>query len=647
MLRKTQCAGGWDWNICLMPLGLYGEANLRRHGGAIIEHVEVRQRHHAGGVALAVISEVHAYAAGRAQLLVDFDGQVERRELPLSAGLSRHEIGFDIAAPRLWWPNGQGEQHLYPLNVQLDGQVERRRIGLRTIELVTEPDAIGTTMKFRVNGRDLFAKGANWIPADALPGRITPESVRPLLQSAAQANMNMLRVWGGGNYEKEFFYDACDELGLLVWQDFMFSCMHYPSDRAFLKEVRLEARHQVQRLQHRACVALWCGDNEIVGALTWYPATQANRDRYLVNYDRLNRVLEEVVEDSDPTRRFWASSPSLGQLDYADGWHCDTRGDMHFWEVWHSAKPFEHYRSVKPRFCSEFGFQSFPSYDCIAGFTEAADRNVSSAVMEVHQRNGGGNARILETMTRNFRFPRDFAQMVYLSQIQQALAMKTAIDAWRSLKPRCMGTLYWQLNDTWPVASWSSMEYGGRWKVLQYLARRFYAGVSVISARQDDGTITLAAVSDVPRPLALQVRAVAIDMAGRERLLWEGGAQIDGSAAVPLAALAGGELGAQEFMQVRWQDADGTNAGEDDYLPRYYKEYELPRSEPRLRWLNGHEVIVEADAPCFFTWLDTAVPGRFSDNAFTLLPGHPRQLRWTGDALAPGQVTVRHLAHTY
>lgn len=648
MLRKTQCAGGWDWNICLMPLGLYGEASLRRHSGAVIEHVEVRQRHHEGGVALTVITEVLGYCAGSAQLLVDFDGRTERRELLVAAGLSRHEVAFDVPSPRLWWPNGQGEQYLYPLSVRLDEQVERRRIGLRTIELVTEPDDIGTTMTFRVNGRDVFCKGANWIPADALPGRITRENVAPLLQSAASANMNMLRVWGGGNYEKEFFYDACDELGLLVWQDFMFSCMHYPSDRAFLNEVRHEARYQVQRLQHRACLALWCGDNEIVGALTWYPATQANRDRYLVNYDRLNRVLEETVEDLDPTRRFWASSPSLGQLDYADGWHCDTRGDLHFWEVWHSAKPFEHYRTVKPRFCSEFGFQSFPSYDCIAGFTAPQDRNVSSSVMEVHQRNSGGNARILETMTRNFRFPRDFEQMVYLSQVQQALAMKTAIDGWRSLKPRCMGTLYWQLNDTWPVASWSSMEYGGRWKVLQYLARRFYANVTVISAADGDA-VTLTAVSDAPHPVAVRIEAVAIDMAGAERLLWEGGAELDGSAAVQVTALPLARIGKGEFMQVRWRDAGGEHSGEDDFLPRYYKEYELPRCEARLRWLNDREVVVEADAPCFFTWLDTAVPGRFTDNGFTLLPGRPRHLRWEGAhgaGLAPGQVAVRHLALT-
>ena len=654
-LRKTQCAAGWDWNICLMPLGVYGEVSLRRSTLGVIEHVEVSQTHHAGdaqaGVTVSVDVELHAYAGGAASVEIEFDGALQSVNLTLQPGTARQRASFTVHAPQLWWPAGEGAQSLYPVTVSFDGAIERRRVGLRTIELVTEPDAIGTSMTFRVNGRDIFAKGANWIPGDALPSRITPGAVRPLLESAVAANMNMLRVWGGGNYEKEWFYDACDELGLLIWQDFMFSCMHYPSDRRFLKEVRAEARYQVQRLQHRACVALWCGDNEILGALEWYDAAKANRDRYLVNYDRLNRTLEEVVEEHDPARRFWASSPSLGTLDFADGWHCDTRGDMHFWEVWHSAMPFEHYRSVQPRFCSEFGFQSFPSLDCVEGFTLPQDRNVSSPVMEVHQRNAGGNARILETMTRNFRFPSNFDQMILLSQIQQALAMKTAVDFWRSLKPRCMGTLYWQLNDTWPVASWSGMEYGGRWKVLQYLARRFYAPLTVICVPQDRGrAVRLVAVSDVPQPLEVHVRVVALDMRGVERPVWQGSAGIDASTGLNLATLSCTELAADEFLQVRWRDSSGAHEGQDDYLPRFYKEYELPQVLPRISWEQGAEgpvLLLEADAPCFFTCLETSVAGHFSDNAFTLLPGQPRRISWHGKPLTEGDLRVRHLAMTF
>ena len=647
-LRKTQCSAGWDWNICLLPLGVYGELNLRRSRAALIDHIEVQQQHHADRVDISIDIGLQGYASAHSTLDIDFDGTVQTLDIAVNQAITRHSASFTVTKPRLWWPAGQGEQHLYRLKVTVDGDTQHRRIGLRTMELVTEPDAIGTTMKFRVNGRDIFAKGANWIPGDALPGRITPQTVLPQLQAAVHANMNMLRVWGGGNYEKDWFYDACDELGLMVWQDFMFSCMLYPSDRPFLQEVRAEATYQVRRLQHRACLALWCGDNELVGAIDWYEVSKNNRDRYLVNYDRLNRVLEEVVEELDPARRFWASSPSLGKLDFADGWHCDTRGDLHFWEVWHSAQPFERYRTVQPRFCSEFGFQSFPSLDCIKTFAAPEDCNVSSPVMEVHQRNKGGNARILETMTRHFRFPRDFDQMILLSQIQQALAMKTAIDSWRSTKPRCMGTLYWQLNDTWPVASWSSIEYGGRWKVLQYLARRFYAPVTVICLPDDSRRhVRLVAVSDLPQPLDLRVQVVAVDLQGGERLLWSGSTELDHNAALPLATLSCEELGADEFLQLRWRDSSGEQAGEDDFLPRHYKHYELPKVRPHITWLSGDELLLEANAPCFFTVLETTAAGHFSDNAFTLLPGQPRRIRWTGAPLATGEPHVRHLGLTY
>jgi beta-mannosidase len=659
-LRKTQCAAGWDWNISLMPLGVYGEVSLRRAAVALIDHVAVRQVHGSGGGAVEVTVDValQAHRSGTALLEVEFDGVLQRREIAVDAGHNgdhgTFSTTFSVAEPRLWWPNGQGGQPLYGLTVRLDGMTEQRRIGLRTIELVTDKDDTGTTMKFRVNGRDIFCKGANWIPGDALPGRITPQAVLPQLQAAADAHMNMLRVWGGGNYEKEWFYDACDELGLLVWQDFMFGCMHYPSSRAFLKEVRAEAAYQVRRLQHRACVALWCGDNEIIGALDWFDITRANRDRYLVNYDRLNRTLQDVVEDCDPSRRFWASSPSLGELDFSDGWHGDTRGDMHFWDVWHSAKPFAHYRSVQPRFCSEFGFQSFPSLACIAGFTLPEDRNVSSPVMEVHQRNAGGNARMLETMTRYFRFPEDFEQMLLLSQIQQALAMKTAVDYWRSLKPRCMGILYWQLNDTWPVASWSGIEYGGRWKVLQYVAKRFYAPVTVVWVPQDEGrALRLVAVSDVPQPLQLEACVAAIDLRGRERIVWRGAVVLGADGSQPgreLAVFAGSEVAAGEFLQVRWRDASGAHVGEDDYLPRPYKDYDLPKSAPRVSCnAEGTELLLETDAPCFFTFLETPLQGRFSDNAFTLLPGRPRRIAWSGSnatPITPADVRIRHLALT-
>ena len=650
LLRKTQCAAGWDWNLSLMPLGLYGEVQLQCVPVAQVEHIAVHQTHSTQGVEVVVEVDTRVAQAGVAQMVVRFNDEERTRPVTLAPGQAQHRETFVVTAPRLWWPAGQGEQALYPLEVVLDGVVHTRRIGLRTVELVTEPDAVGTTMKLRVNGRDVFAKGANWIPADALPGRITEAAVRPLLQSARDAHMNMIRVWGGGNYETEFFYDLCDELGLLVWQDFMFSCMHYPSTRDFMAEVKQEAVYQVRRLQHRASVALWCGDNEIIGALGWYEAAKANRDRYLVNYDRLNRLLGEAVEEHDPARRFWPSSPSLGELDFADGWHCDTRGDLHFWDVWHSAKPFEHYRTVKPRFASEFGFQSFPSSYTVESFTNPEDRNVSSRVMEVHQRNKGGNARIVETLTRYFRFPRDFDQLTYVSQIQQGLAMQTAIDSWRSLKPRCMGTLYWQLNDTWPVASWSSIEYGGRWKVLQYLARNFYAPVSVVAVPQDgEGRFAVVAVSDEPLAQALQVQVVAVHVhSGATRSLWSGAVALTHEAAQTLTVQDDALVGAEEFVQIRWTTESGAHTGCRDHLVRPYKDTPMDAAPVKVTLVDGHTVRLESPQTSFFVWVEAPAAGRFEDNALTLLPGQVRELRWLGaEALDPSTLRVRHLAQSY
>jgi beta-mannosidase len=297
----------------------------------------------------------------------------------------------------------------------------------------------------------LTSSGANWIPADALAGRITPEATRDLLQSAVDANMNMIRVWGGGQYEPDYFYELCDELGLLVWQDFMFSCMSYPPTASSSTTSRSRSPSRCAAFSHHACIALWCGDNEVIGSINWYSETKNDPQRYIANYDRLNSMLGRIVEDEDPARRFWPSSPSLGYMDFSDGWHSDTRGDMHFWSVWHEAKPFEHYRDVNPRFASEFGFQSFTSMNIIEGFTKPADRNPSSP--------GDGDAPAQRGRQRAhhrnddalFPLPARLRLDSVPQQVQQGLAIKTADQYWRSTKPRCMGTLYWQINDTWPV----------------------------------------------------------------------------------------------------------------------------------------------------------------------------------------------------
>jgi len=656
-IRKAACHAGWDWGICLMPVGVYGRMVLRRSRLARQESVTVEQAHGRNSVELSIKTRLFAFDHGSVEVAHRIDGQGITDKVVVVPGDNVLVHHVTIENPKLWWPNGQGAQPLYDLETTVDGETSRRRIGLRQLDWVIEKDEIDHSFKVRMNGRDITMMGANWIPNDAIPSRITPQAVRDILGSAKAANMNMIRLWGGGQFEPDFFYELCDELGLLIWHDFMFSCMPYPSDPPFLASVRQEITQQVRRLQHHASIALWCGDNEVIGSLNWYPETRANRDRFVANYDRLNSMLAEIVAAEDETRRFWPSSPSLGYLDFSDGWHSDTRGDTHFWQVWHEAAPFERAREVNPRFASEFGFQSFSSMNVIESFTEPADRNPSSPVMETHQRNDGGNARILETMTRYFRFPKDFESMVFLSQVQQGLAIKTAIEYWRSTKPRCMGTLFWQINDCWPVASWSSLDYGGQWKLMHYMARRFFLPINVVAIPDSaTGEVVLRAVNDSGEPAEIALDLLAVGASG-SRSLGSSRARLDPTRAVDAMRLPAGSLADDEFLFFSWTGEDGKALGENDFFPRAYKYFELPAAQLSARWTSedGAPVLsLATDQPAMFVTASVDVPGYFSDNALTLLPGREAKLTFTprlGATPDPARLerslVLRHLRETY
>ena len=657
-IRKAACHAGWDWGICLMPIGVYGTMSLRKSRLARQESVQVDQAHGSNSVELSIKTRLFAFAHGEVELEHTIDGQVIADKIAVQKGENVVTHTVTIHNPRIWWPSGQGAQPLYELVTNLEGEVTRRKIGLRDLQWVIEKDEIDHTFKCRINGRDITMMGANWIPADAIPSRATPAVVRDLLESAKAANMNMLRIWGGGQYEPDWFYDLCDELGILIWHDFMFSCMSYPSDRKFLASVETEITQQVRRLSHHACIALWCGDNEVIGSLNWYPETKADPGRYLANYDRLNSLLHRIVEDEDPVRRFWPSSPSLGYLDFSDGWHSDTRGDLHYWDVWHSAKSFDAYRTINPRFASEFGFQSFTSMNIIETFAEPKDRNPSSPVMENHQRNNGGNARIIETMNRYFRFPRDFEQMVFLSQIQQGLAIKTAIEYWRSTKPRCMGTLYWQINDIWPVASWSSLDYGGQWKLMHYMARRFYLPVNVVAVpSSDNAEIALRAINDTGRPLAIALEVLAVKVSGESRTVFAGNTAVGPDSAITVKTLVAADLASDEFLYFVWKDAQSAILGANDYFPKPYKAYDLVPAAISARWSDrdGSAVLtLESDKTAFFATATVDMPGYFSDNAITLLPGRPVELTFVprqGASVTSADLVsslkIGHLAQTF
>lgn len=650
LVRKTQCDAGWDWGLCLLSTGVYKAPELLLHPGRRLETVRVNQQHEADCVRLRVIVDTSGPAEHDEIVELSLtDAAAVTVQLP--AGQHRAEADITIEQPRLWWPAGYGDQPLYHLEARLGQQRWQRDIGLRSLRWDLSADSAGNRMAVVVNGVDIFAKGANWIPADAFPARHTTERYEQLLGDAVAANMNMVRVWGGGFYEQDAFYDCCERLGLLVWHDLMFACALYPSTRDFIDDIRPEVDYQVRRLQSYGCIALWCGDNEVIGAIDWFEVSRNNRDQYLVNYDRLNRVLDEVVAQADPQRTFWPSSPCNGELDFGDAWHDDNRGDMHFWDVWHEGRSFSAYTAIQPRFCSEFGYQSFPSLELIETFTEPGDRNVTSPVMEAHQKNVGGNSRIVEMFTRYFRFPVGFDQFLYLSQVQQALAIKTAVEYWRSLRPHCMGTLYWQLNDTWPVASWSSLEYGGRWKQLHYHARRFYQPIQLFFIG-DGATQKLVAVNDKPEPARLeglwrlltldgellsQMDIVADLAAGESRVLAE--IHSDQPARQFAFAEARAEGGAESF------DCEATAYFE------LCKALDLPRAEVRLE--SGVEagrpwVELSGDRPAHFVTLSSPLAGHWSDNSLTLLPGEPRRLYWQGETgFDPSAVRVDHLERSY
>jgi beta-mannosidase len=428
----------------------------------------------------------------------------------------------------------------------------------------------------------------------------------------------------------------------------MFSCAMYPATAEFLENVRREARHQVKRLQNHACLALWCGNNENVGAMKWFEASRQNRDRYLVDYDRLNEgVLGKAVDECDPTRKFWPSSPCGGRDDYSDCWHDDSRGDMHYWSVWHQGKSFDAYYAVTPRFCSEFGYQSFPSLDTIRRYAPRDQFNVTAPVMEWHQRHPRGNSIITEMFSRYFRMPDGFENFVYLSQVQQALAIQIAVEHWRRLRPTCMGTIYWQLNDNWPVCSWSSLEYGGKWKLLHYAAKRFFAPVLVSAFQRKDGNVEVWVTNDQALPVRGTAVAEVRTLAGKLVKRWRIPARVAGGRSQRIKLLPAQARPHEVFLQLAFNGATNTHFFTE------YKRCELPEPRIRVRVGAGFRVTLTTDRPAFFVALEAAgIRGEFADNNFTLLPGRPRTLRFHPKqavtlAALRESLQVRHLRGTY
>lgn len=492
-IRKQPCQFGWDWGPRFVTAGIW--RGLRLEGWSInrFVHLKIEQEHRTDGTVIvrATPELAHLDAA------VEFEATLRLAGHTIAHTIGRKPKALDlcVATPELWWPSGQGAQPLYDLEVVARrhgaelGRIHRR-IGLRTIALDRTKDAAGECFRFVINGRPVFAKGANWIPADSFVTRLGRADYARLLQAAAAAHMNCIRVWGGGIYEHEAFYDVCDELGLLVWQDFMFACTLYPGDAEFLRSVEQEATHQVRRLHHRASLALWCGNNEVAQLNhTALEKSAAFRKAYEALF---HRVLPRAIEQDGAGTAYWPSSEWRADQPYRRSMaESERSGDTHFWDVWHARYPVKSYERWRFRFVSEFGMQSYSSPATNATFCPAGERNVFGPVMELHQKNRAGNQIILDYVSRRYRFPQSQDDLIWLSQLNQAYCMQVGVEHYRRLMPHCMGALYWQLNDCWPGASWSSIEYAGRWKALHFAARRFFAPALVSAHVPGDETATI------------------------------------------------------------------------------------------------------------------------------------------------------------
>jgi beta-mannosidase len=638
-VRKEQCNFGWDWGIKAVTCGIWRPISLIAYDHARLGDVHIRQHHAPGRVVLDVDVQAQAVGKGiRAEATI-LEGQAV---VAVSGGnivRNQGRLRLTIKQPKLWWPNRMGAQPLYTVRVDLKNDngdlvdTIEKRIGLRTLTLDRHDDEWGESFQFVVNGVPFFAKGANWIPVDAIQARATPERYRRLVADAAAANMNMLRVWGGGIYEDDSFYDACDELGICVWQDFMFACAAYPTFlKGFKDNIRQEVVDSIRRLRHHPCMALWCGNNELemmnVGDAGWKEGVMPWKD-YKAVFDDL---LPGLVGKHSPDIPYWPSSPHSPRGDRREH-RSPLSGDAHLW-IMCGKEPLECARTMMHRFASEFGFQSFPEPRTVNGYTEVGDRNIDSRIMELHQRAPSGNRALIATILKCFRMPVGFENTLWLSQILQGAAVRGACEHFRRNMPRSMGALYWQLNDTWPVASWSSIDCHGRWKALHYMARHFFAPL-IVSGVEDvsRGTVEIHVTSDLLEAVSASVKWTVTDIDGKP--LQEGKRKLRAAACSSRRVQ---ELNLLELTEQQrnhgvlvWLELEAAGQPVSRSLvlfarPKFLELDKKPGIAAKIARKAGgmFEVTLATRRPALWAWIEIGgVDARLSDNFVHLRPGVP------------------------
>ena len=641
--RKAGYHYGWDWGPRLVTSGIWRPVYIRAWSDLRINDVFIEQKEVGAG---------RAVIAGHVELdadkdmngvLVTITDEVTGRVLgewqaDLKRGTNRVTVDFVLHKPKLWWSNGLGEPFLYRFRTDiiaggelLDSKTER--VGIRSLKVVHQPDKDGHTFYIELNGRPVFAKGANYIPSDNFLPRVTPENYKRTILDAAGVNMNMLRVWGGGIYENDVFYDLCDEYGIMIWQDFMFACSMYPAEGALLDNIHQEAVDNVKRLRNHACIALWCGNNECQDAwLGWGWKCEIERqnkeyaDKIWAQYRQQYHVtLPGVVKEYAPGTFYWPSSPFAFEREMSG----TTDGDRHYWSVWHGKAPISDYDSEKSRFFSEYGFQSFPEFDSVKRYAPyPEDWDIRSEVMMSHQRGGDHANGLIETYLLNeYKKPRDFRAFLYMNHVLQGDAIKTAIESHRRQMPYNMGTLFWQHNDCWPVASWASRDYYGRWKAQHYYVRKAYDDI-LISPVVEGDDLKVYAVSDRLENTSGRLQLQVCQFDGTVVHHWGKSVGISGNDSrvcfsAPLAKLLEGANRGTVYVRVDYTDKSG-RVYHNNYCLGKQKDMDYPKVDlqTEVRSIEGgYEVTVSADkfarAVCLSVADNESV---YSDNYFDVQP---------------------------
>ncbi|TKG93428.1 glycoside hydrolase family 2 protein [Puteibacter caeruleilacunae] len=644
-VRKAQCHFGWDWGPRLVTSGIWQDVTLEAWNMSRMQDLFIRQdKITKENAAITAIFEIDAQKEQTATLDLQVNEKVEAtQQVQLKKGTHTYEIKLNIANPELWWTNGLGEATLYQFTGKLKTDAGKdsisHQVGLRDVKIIREKDKDGKCLYVKLNGIPVFMKGANYIPADAFLDRVTPEKYEKIVKTAYDCNHNMLRVWGGGIYEKEIFYDLCDKYGILVWQDFMFACNMYPGHPEFLQSVKEEAEYNVKRLRNHPSIALWCGNNEVLAAWkAWgWEKEVAKEDpegakaQWKAYKDIFLDVLPAAVAKYDAQKFYWPSSPQANDTTV----NVYNEGDNHYWGVWWGKDPFSKYHTELSRFMSEYGFQSFPEFRTVKKYTKEEDWDIYSEVMKSHQRSSIGNGTIELYMLRDYKKPKDFESFLYVGQVLQAEGMRQGMEGHRIAMPYNMGSLYWQINDCWPVASWSSTDYYVNWKAMQYFSKKAFAEV-LVAPRVEDKFFKVHVVSDRLKPIKGQLNLKLIDFNGR--VVWEKAVMAE----IP-ANSSQSYFDIDKYDFLRGKDSkklllkaelmeNGKKIADNIYYFRPVKDLKLPKPQIETKVVkseNGYKITVSTDklAKNIYFWID-GIEGFFSDNYFDVLPGQSTEIEF-------------------